>query len=168
MTIYRTTVHDLYGYVARRAGGIRELSEDVVQEAFLRALGDWKTKRVPDTPLAWLKRVAHNVLVDCLRQKKWIRPADVDFPSESGADSRDDGRRALEIGLAISSLGRKKAAVVEAFYYDGMSVKEIASAMSVSERAVEGLLRRARRSLKALLPEMEPKGETHESSSRTR
>ena len=166
MTIYRETVRDLYGYVARRTGGLRELSEDIVQETYLRALGDWRTKPLPASPLAWLKRVAHNILVDFLRQRKWIRPADADFSSEAGADHPGGGLQALqalEIGLAVSSLGRKKAAVIEAFYYDGMSVKEIASSMSVSERAVEGLLRRARRSLKAQLPERKSKGETHES-----
>jgi len=64
--------------------------------------------------------------------------------------------------LAISSLGRKKAKIIEAFYYDGMSVREIANAMSISERAVEGQLRRARQSLKSLLPEFKPNGGKNE------
>jgi RNA polymerase sigma factor (sigma-70 family) len=60
--------------------------------------------------------------------------------------------------LAISSLGRKKAKIIEAFYYDGMSAKEIADSMAISERAVEGQLRRARQSLKSLLPEIKTNG----------
>jgi RNA polymerase sigma factor (sigma-70 family) len=61
--------------------------------------------------------------------------------------------------MAISSLGRKKARILEAFYYDGKSVKEIAEIMAISERAVEGQLRRARQSLKSLLPEIKKNGE---------
>lgn len=63
LKIYRETVHPLYGYMARRTRGNRELSEDIVQESYLRALDNWKRKTMPDSPLAWLKRVARNVLM---------------------------------------------------------------------------------------------------------
>jgi RNA polymerase sigma factor (sigma-70 family) len=64
--------------------------------------------------------------------------------------------------MAISSLGRKKAKILEIFYYDGLSVREIASKMDISERAVEGQLRRARQSLKSLLPENKSNGGKNE------
>lgn len=37
-----------------------ELAEDVVQEAFVRALRLWSAEGVPDAPEAWLFRVAKN------------------------------------------------------------------------------------------------------------
>ena len=70
MTIYRETVNPLYGYLARRTGGIRELNEDIVQETYLRALESWGRKGTPDIPLAWLQRVALNLLIDHLRRSK--------------------------------------------------------------------------------------------------
>jgi RNA polymerase sigma-70 factor (ECF subfamily) len=161
MTTYRETVLPLYGYMAKRTGGNRELTEDIVQESYLRALDDWRSKRVPELPLAWLKRVARNVLIDHLRQRRRDSKAAPDLAAGDGPRTPEDEFESLEIFVAISALGRKKARAIEAFYYDGLSIREIAAEMALSERAVEGLLRRARRSLKALLPEPTNDGGTH-------
>lgn len=162
LQIYRETVHPLYGYMARRTGGDRALTEDIVQESYLRALDSWKRKTVPDTPLAWLKQVARNILIDHLRRRKWDAKAGPDTPKSGDPRTPADEFESLEIFRAIASLGRKKARILEAFYYDGMSVREIASEMALSERAVEGLLRRARRSLKDLLPKSASDGGQHD------
>ncbi|MBN1274516.1 MAG: sigma-70 family RNA polymerase sigma factor [Candidatus Aminicenantes bacterium] len=162
LTIYRETVHPLYGYLAKRTGGNKELTEDIVQESYLRALGDWKRKKVPDSPLAWLRRVARNILIDYLRQKRWDNEENLEHYPDSRGPTPEDLIKFLEIFSAISSLGRKKAGILEAFYYDGLSVREIATGMNVSEKAVEGQLRRARRSLKSLLPTSKPNGGKNE------
>jgi RNA polymerase sigma-70 factor (ECF subfamily) len=132
-----------------------------VQEAYLRALNDWTHKTVPDTPLAWLRRVARNILIDYLRQKNWRNDPDLDHNPGPEDPKSKDRIHALEIFSVISSLGRKKARIIEAFYYDGMSVREIADEMNISERAVEGQLRRARQSLKSLLPDLKPNAKTN-------
>ncbi len=162
LKIYRETVHPLYNYMARRTGGNRELAEDIVQESYLRALSNWKNKTVPDSPVAWLKRVARNILIDFLRQKRWDNKGDLDLNPDTSNQTSEDQLKILEIFSAISSLGRKKAKIIEAFYYDGKSVKEIANEMAISERAVEGQLRRARQSLKSLLPKLKPNGGKNE------
>jgi RNA polymerase sigma factor (sigma-70 family) len=161
MTIYQEAVHPLYRYMARRTGGNRELTEDIVQESFLRALASWRTGAPPDSPLAWLKRVARNILIDTLRQKKRERKSGPDVDPVPGQPAAEDQFESLELFLAITSLGRKKARALEAFYYDGMSVKEIANEMAISDRAVEGYLRRARQALKSLLPNSKANGEEH-------
>jgi RNA polymerase sigma-70 factor (ECF subfamily) len=158
LTIYRETVHPLYGYLARRTGGNGALTEDIVQESYLRALDNWKLRKAPDSPLAWLKRVARNILIDYLRRQKWDSGSGLNEKAELAAGTSESRARSLELFLAIASLGRKKARVVEAFYYEGMSAREIAEEMATSERAVEGLLRRARQSLKVRLPEFAAPG----------
>ena len=162
LKIYRETVHPLYGYMARRTEGNQALTEDIVQESYLRALDNWNRKTVPDSPLAWLKRVARNILIDYLRQKRWDNKGNLDLNPDTINQTPEDQFKSLEIFLAISSLRRKKAKILEAFYYDGMSVREIANDMSISERAVEGQLRRARQSLKPLLPDLKPNGGKNE------
>jgi RNA polymerase sigma-70 factor, ECF subfamily len=161
MTIYGETVRALYGYLARRTGGIRELNEDIVQETYLRALESWKRKEAPQEPLAWLKRVARNLLIDYLRRSRAGLRVELDPDSAAVSPPAEDPSSRLDLCRAVSGLGGRKAKALEAFYFDGMSVREVASEMAVSERAVEGLLRRARRSLKARLPGFDDKGETH-------
>ena len=158
LKIYRETVHPLYGYIAKRTGGSRELTEDIVQESYLRALDHWNRKTTPDSPLAWLRRVARNILIDFLRQKKWDSKVDLNLIPDKGHRTFEDQIKSLEIFLAISSLGRKKAKILDAFYFDGMSVKEVANELAISEKAVEGQLRRARQSLKSLLPKLKENG----------
>ena len=158
LRIYRETVHPLFGYVAKRTGGNRELAEDIVQESYLRALADWMYKAVPDSGLAWLKRVARNLLVDWLRQRKRADRADPDAAQDIAHPASSNQVDSLELFLAISSLGEKKAEIIESFYFDGKSLKEIAAKLDITERAVEGKLRRARQSLRPLLPEKEPHG----------
>src|SRR5687767_5147246 len=45
-----------------------DLAEEVVQEALLTALQQWRFKGVPDNPAAWLVQVAKNRALDRLRR----------------------------------------------------------------------------------------------------
>ena len=161
LAIYQETVRPLYGYMSRRTGGDRALTEDIVQETYLRALGRWDPRALPETPLAWLKLVARNILIDHLRQRKRTAPTGWEPGSKNDPGTAGDEVESLELFLAMTSLGRKKAGILEAFYYDGMSVREIAAERGLSEKAVEGLLRRARQALKALWPDQAAREEKH-------
>ncbi len=47
-----------------------DLAEDVVQEALISAMENWKFKGIPDNPRAWLYRVARNKAIDVIRKNK--------------------------------------------------------------------------------------------------
>ena len=49
------------------------LAEDVVQDAFCRALEVWKFRGVPDNPSAWLMTTAKNRALDVLRRDRTVR-----------------------------------------------------------------------------------------------
>src|SRR6516164_8190613 len=49
------------------------LAEDVVQEAFCRALEVWKFRGVPENPSAWLMATAKNRALDVLRRERTAR-----------------------------------------------------------------------------------------------
>ena len=51
----------------------------------------------------------------------------------------------------MAQLRRTHSDILEAFYFDEKSIREIASDRSISERAVEGRLHRAREKLKKKL-----------------
>ncbi len=58
-----------------RIFGVHNLSlaEDVVQDAFCRALEVWKVRGVPDNPSAWLLAVARNRALDVVRRERTAR-----------------------------------------------------------------------------------------------
>jgi RNA polymerase sigma factor (sigma-70 family) len=49
------------------------LAEDVVQDAFCRALEVWSFRGVPENPSAWLMAVAKNRALDMMRREKTVR-----------------------------------------------------------------------------------------------
>ena len=88
--IYRETVHELYRFVSRRSGGSRELTEDITQETYLRAVREWRNRRRPDNPLAWLQTVARNLLLNHYRRKtpELVEAARIDAIFEAGPTDR--------------------------------------------------------------------------------
>src|SRR5438094_9425286 len=49
------------------------LAEDVVQDAFCRALEVWKVRGIPDNPAAWLMTVAKHRALDIVRRERTAR-----------------------------------------------------------------------------------------------
>jgi RNA polymerase sigma factor (sigma-70 family) len=49
------------------------LAEDVVQDAFCRALEVWKVRGIPDNPSAWLMAVARHRALDVVRKERTAR-----------------------------------------------------------------------------------------------
>ncbi len=149
--IYREHTGPLYAYVSRRVGGDQALAEDIVQDAWLRAVDHWPRRGTPDNPRAWLIRVARNLLVSHFRRK---RPTPVD-PSElelAAEDYRpDSSRAAMLVSWGLARMRRGQAELLESFYFDDKSTREIAEDGGLSERAVEGRLRRARQNLEKRL-----------------
>lgn len=50
-----------------------KLAEDVVQDAFCRALETWKLRGVPENPSAWLMTAAKNRALDAVRRERTAR-----------------------------------------------------------------------------------------------
>jgi RNA polymerase sigma-70 factor (ECF subfamily) len=150
--IYRGTIDRLYGYVSRRCGGDRALAEDVTQETWLRAVREWRNKGVPEVPLAWLTTVARNLLLNELRKRRPlplddVSPAELMGAVEAGGAS-DSAEVAAMVNQALARLPDPQSRLLEAFHFDRIRCAQIAESLGISERAVEGRLRRARESLR--------------------
>lgn len=148
--IYRATIDDLYAVVSRRCDGDRALSEDITQEAWLRAVRAWHQDGLPDKPLAWLTTVATRLLSNHFRrpteQSLDVGAGEPSAPDEAAATDRNERRSLVE--RALARLPGAQARLLEAFHFDRTSVGQIAASMGASERAVEGRLRRARQNLR--------------------
>ena len=149
--IYRKNTGPLYAFVSRRVGGDRALAEDIVQEAWMRAVATWPQRGVPEKPAAWLTRVARNLLVSHFRRR---RPQPVD-PNEIRLEddrfSPETPWAAALVNWGLARMRRGQAELIEAFHIEGKSLREIAEDTGLSERAVEGRLTRARAKLRRRL-----------------
>jgi RNA polymerase sigma-70 factor, ECF subfamily len=152
VAVYRETIDPLYAYIARHCGGDRALAEDVTQEAWLRAVREWRRHGLPDRPLAWLITVAHNLLASYFRRRL---PLQLDAISGHEPVAPDDHAARTEsadlqaaVGQALNRLPPQQARLIEAFHFDDRQTANIAQGTGVSERAIEGRLRRARQRLR--------------------
>ncbi|MDQ3065896.1 MAG: sigma-70 family RNA polymerase sigma factor, partial [Actinomycetota bacterium] len=131
--------------------GSREEAEDAVQTTFMNAFRALGRGVVPEAESAWLFKIAENV---CLsrRRSSWRRgriesPSDFDVIEEivPGPSRQQDELIGIEDALASMPEQQRRAILLRE--WQGLSYREIAEELEVSQSAVETLIFRARRSL---------------------
>jgi len=147
----------LLGLAQRMLGDPAE-AEDVAQETFLRIwrqAPNWRTGQAKfDT---WLHRVALNLCFDRLRRRREI-------PTKEPPEQLDEGPapdRALEahdtgkrVGAALAKLPDRQREAVVLCHYQELGNIEAAAVMGVTVEALESLLSRGRRALRAALADL--------------
>ncbi len=152
---FRSQVAPLYAFVSSRVGHDRALAEDITQEALLAALeGTWQPARGPLR--AWLIGIALRKIVDHQRKGRVVRGHIATVARELAVRmvreplpgewiERDEVRATVNEALARIAPGQ--AALLARKYLDGAPVEAIAAELSMSEKAVESALTRARLAL---------------------
>lgn len=151
MERHLTTIYNLAYYMV----GDQMSAEDISQTVFLKTwqnISNW----IPGQAklITWMRRVATNACLDHLRKKKPIYTDQVpeiedraDTPFEA-LSRQNQGRR---VKTALMHLPERQRGAVTLSYYQGVSQREGAAIMEISEGAYESLLVRGRKSLKTLL-----------------
>lgn len=134
-----------YGIVGRR-----EVAEDVVQDALIKAYehrGAWHGQGSMGT---WLYRIVYNTAVSTLRRgDRFFEELPVsmaEFPEE------EDDRIPLML-RALDRLSGLDRTLITLFYMEEQSVRDIAAICSLSEANVKTRLHRARKRLYTLIDE---------------
>ena len=102
----------------------------------------------------WLRRVVSNLCLDRVRGQGRMKVVEelpeVPEPAKQLAalESQDVQRR---VGTAMEKLPERQRLALTLFHFEGLSQIEIGNILGVSDEAVESLLSRARRQLKAEL-----------------
>jgi RNA polymerase sigma-70 factor (ECF subfamily) len=137
------------------------LAEDVVQDAFCRALETWRIRGMPENPPAWLMATAKNRALDVLRrertartfepelsrflQSEWtLAPAVAELFSEHAI--QDDLLRMM-FSCCHPRLAEEAQVALVLHILCGFSVDEIASAFVTGHAAVEKRIVRAKKVL---------------------
>jgi RNA polymerase sigma factor (sigma-70 family) len=137
------------------------LAEDVVQDAFCRALEVWKFRGMPENPEAWLMATAKNRALDVLRrertartfepelsrqiQSEWtLAPAVAELFAEHAI--KDDLLRMM-FSCCHPRLPEEAQVALMLNILCGFSVDEVASAFVTSHAAMEKRIARAKKTL---------------------
>lgn len=130
-------------------------AEDVAQEAFVRVwrnAGSWQPGRARfDT---WLHTVVLNLCRDRLRRRRDVTgdalPEAAD-PAPGAEAVLIETERGRAVADAIAALPERQREAIVLVHYQDLSGAEAAAALGVSVEAVESLLARGRRTLRAHL-----------------
>ena len=137
------------------------LAEDVVQDAFCRALETWKFRGVPENPSAWLMTTAKNRALDVLRRERTARTFAPELTrqlesewtlaptveEEFGPTAVKDDELRMMFSCCSPRLSEEAQIALVLHILCGFSVDEIASAFVSSHAAVEKRIARSRRVL---------------------
>lgn len=148
--------------LAQRMLGDAAEAEDVAQEAMLRA---WKqaSRWTPGQARfdTWLHRVALNLCYDRLRRRREIATDVIPDHIDDGP-APDRGLLAAETGAqvqaALSRLPPRQREAIVLCHYQELGNIEAAALMEISVEALESLLSRGRRALRAALADIAPQG----------
>ncbi len=137
--------------------GEKQKAEDVCQEVFIRLLtygGDIAEGK----ERAWLLKVTINCCRDLWRSS-WVRRVVLGAPQmELIADPSDPIARREEsemLSKAIGNLAPQFRETVLLYYYDNLTIQEIAEVLNISAGTVASRLARGRSKLEAALKEEE-------------
>lgn len=139
---------------AERLVGDRATAEDVVQDSYLsvwRTAARWKPRAKVRT---WLYRIARNAALDRLRRRKpTVDPEAVTLVDPNAQSDRSvvDGDIAKAVGTALNALPERQRAAIVMVHYEGLSGADASAALEISVEALESLLARGRRALRAAL-----------------
>ena len=146
--------------LAERIVGDNADADDVSQEAFLRV---WRNAGRFDAArgrfATWFFRIVVNLAIDRSRRSGRFKP--LEDAGDVAADLKDVAAQIIEedrermVKAAMASLADRQRAAIALFHMDGLSVRDAAHSLGLSEKAFESLLTRARRSLKARVAELE-------------
>jgi RNA polymerase sigma-70 factor (ECF subfamily) len=145
--------------LARRMLNDGAEAEDVAQEVFLRVWREaprWKPGAAKFE--TWMHRVALNLCYDRMRRRREKPDPDAGVEVADGAPLASDlwlaQQRSAKVHAALAMLPERQRAAIALVHFQELSNIAAAEALDVSVEALESLLARGRRALKASLADV--------------
>ena len=129
----------------------RALAEDAVQETFLKAYKNYSLFRGDCSEKTWLTRIAINTCRD-FQRGAWFKHTDRRItPEMLPIGTAQPDLEDYDLTLAVMELPRKFREVIILYYYQDMSMEEIAETVSIAQSTVSNRLKKGREKLRRLL-----------------
>lgn len=144
--LYEDHYKELVAYGTRISGN-KELTEDLVQETFIKAL--MNTEMVedlsPGKQRAWLYRTFKNLFFDRYRRAALERKYEQNWQPEF---IEDPGMQEIENAMVLQSINPQDRAIFQLRYLDGYTAEEISQMMNLPPGTICSKLSRCRKYLK--------------------
>jgi RNA polymerase sigma-70 factor (ECF subfamily) len=130
--------------IAHSILGDRDLAEDAAQLSFAKAAVKLPLLKDSNKFAGWLAVICRNAARDFARRQKDCKVPNrylgaVDKPE------KDDSKEAVK--KALKKLSDSAREIIYLRYYDGLSYEQISSVLGISEQAINGRLRRAKKKM---------------------
>jgi RNA polymerase sigma-70 factor (ECF subfamily) len=143
---------------ATRLCGSADRAEDLVQESLVRVLRAWPSFRGEAAFRTWFFRIVINVFRDSLRGPpgKEISAAEVgtehcDAPAADPVAAASVAELREQVALEVSRLPTRQREVLVLCIYEGLTTREVAAVLGISETNVHSTLSLARARLRERL-----------------
>ena len=130
--------------IAHSILGDRHIAEDAAQQAFAKAVRKLPQLKNKNKFAGWLAVICRNAAKDMAQNAKKLCTAE-DL-SMIAAESRENGP-AEAVREAIGKLSASDRELIFLRFYDGLSYEKISAALGISEQAINGKLRRAKKKM---------------------
>jgi RNA polymerase sigma-70 factor (ECF subfamily) len=135
----------------------KQIAEDILSETFLKVIDHISTFQGTESQLfAWMSTIAHNSLMTYFRREQKSNPnlellENITDSTENIEELAEKNEEKVRIFLAIAQLESDQKVVIEHYYFNQLSLDEIAGLLNRSKGAVKQLLQRAYKNLEKIL-----------------
>ena len=136
---YVSIVAIAYSHLADRG-----LAEDTAQEAFFVAFRDISKLKNASHFGRWLAKISRNIASDMAKARKRNKHIPIE-DCDSVSNDKNEQDSIEVVRSTISKLPVKLREVIYLRYYDKMSYQQISNILGISQEAVNGRLRRAKK-----------------------
>ena len=154
--LYERYARQIYTYCLHQLRN-KEEAEDATQSTFLNAFRGLQRGVDPEFESAWLYKIAQNVCLtrqrSSSRRRKVESPGDLDSMQDFVPAHEVDSDELIRLPEALEGMPEQQRRALLLREWQGLSYREIADELGLSQAAVETLLFRARRTLAAGLTE---------------
>ena len=142
----------IYGVAMRYVGNHAD-AEDVYSETFYRYFRSARVFRDEEHRKAWLLRVTINCAKDLLSKRSYEQEYNDEIYDMSAVEGSPAAQveDVIAVRDALSKLGEEYREVLTLYYFNDMTVSQIAEILDQSVNTVKSRLRRGRDKLKELL-----------------
>jgi len=166
--LYQRYFNQIYSLVFNQVGRDHSITEDIVQETFLAAINSASKFRGQSKVSTWLYSIACHKVTDHYRRQgreaKYkahnVNISDIEVSQNTDGKlfparllESEETRQLVEQALSRLPLDYRQVLILK--YVVEIPVAEISQIMERSQKSVEGLLTRARKSLRANLAELD-------------